>query len=83
MMFPKRNDFKVGEASWFLIEKAMMPIVRSSNPVSLAQTNEPTKGSTPLLSNKVDGNKIANNPTKNARMEAMAKKICLLIICKY
>lgn len=82
-MFPKRNVFKVSEVSCFLIEKAMMPIVRSSNPVSLVQTNVLTKGSTPLLSNKGVGNKIAKSPTENAMMEAIVKKIRLLIFCKY
>ncbi len=80
MVFPNKNTLKVSEVSCFLIEKAIIPIARSSNPVSLVQTKVPTKGSTPLLSNKVVGNNIAKSPTENAMIEAIVKKFCLLII---
>lgn len=74
MIFPKRNIFNVSELSCFLTKNAMIPIVRSSKPVSLIQTNVPTKGSTPLLANKVFGNKIAKIPTENAMIDAIVKK---------
>lgn len=80
IMFPKSIVFKVSELSCFLIKKLIIPTAISNRPVSLIQTNVPTKGSTPLLSNKVPGNNVAKSPTQNAMTDAIVKNICLLIL---
>lgn len=77
----KKKNFKVSEVSCFLIEKIIIPIVSSNNPVSLIQTKVPPKGVTPLLSNKMFGNIKAKVPTENAMMEAIVKKtVCSFFV---